>query len=65
VRQSQHLEGQAGVRERDLRTVEDIRRGVARSVVGEDDLRRDVAIPKKVDAPDEARLDAASLVIGR
>jgi len=65
VRQSQHLERQAGVPERDLRTVEDIYRGVARSVVGEDDLRRDVAVAKKVNAADEARLDAASLVIGR
>jgi len=53
------------VPERDLRTVEDIYRGVARSVVGEDDLRRDVAVAKKVNAADEARLDAASLVIGR
>jgi hypothetical protein len=53
------------VTERDLRAVEGVGGRVARSVVGEDDLAGDVAIAEELGAPREARLDAASLVIGR
>jgi hypothetical protein len=50
---------------RDLRAVEELRSRIARSVVGEDDLRREIAVVKERGAPREARLDAASLVEGR
>jgi len=63
VRKAQHLEAQAEMRVRDLRTMERVRRRVRRAVVGKDDLALDPAVAKEFGAPREAFLDAARLVI--
>jgi len=65
VRQAQHLEAQPEVRVRDLCSVECVRRGVGRAIVGEDDLSLDLAVAKELGASPEACLDATRLVIGR
>jgi len=65
VRQAQHLEAQAEMRVRDLGTMERVRGGVGRTVVGEDDLALDRAVAKELGASLEAFLDATRLVIGR
>jgi hypothetical protein len=45
--------------------MERVRRGVGRSIVGEDDLALDSAVAKVLGASPEAFLDATRLVIGR
>jgi hypothetical protein len=49
----------------DLRAVENLGGRVRGPVVGEDDLGRDIAVAQELGALREARLDEASLVIGR
>src|SRR5207249_661004 len=65
VRQPEEPVGQSLVRETDLRAVEHVGRRVLRPVVGEEDLGGRPALAKVVRATREARLDAASLVVGR
>ena len=63
MRQAQHLEAQSEMRVRDLRTMERVRGGVGRAVVGEDYLALDPAVAKELGASPEAFLDATRLVI--
>jgi len=65
VREPQDLEGEAEMPVRQLCAVEYVRGRVRRAVVGEDDLRRQIAVAKELGASPEAFLDATRLVIGR
>jgi len=42
-----------------------VRGRVGRAIIGEDDLRRQIAVAKELGASPEAFLDATRLVIGR
>jgi hypothetical protein len=53
------------MRVRDLRTMERVRSGIRRAVVGQDDLALDLAVAEELGASPEAFLDATRLVISR